>query len=232
MALGLLLTVPVSFGAARRWAHHPLTQLAGSRLGHPGCRPSSILFGLHRPSSCSTTRVPGVAAGWACSPYTRTVLIAFALVALGVGLGVPLVKSYLDNDFVLRSADALENHLAVTGLAAVLCGVQLFVFTLLLHGTVLAMNGRREHDRVGARVLRQYTVVRASQAGFSVAQGVALPFVRREAVESGAHELAFPFDLRALVKPTRNFGVSIAPSRTNTLVDTHNLNGRALVVKS
>jgi uncharacterized membrane protein YidH (DUF202 family) len=78
-------------------------------------------------------------------PYTRTVLIAFGLVLLGIALAVPLVVSYLANDLALQRADTLENHLAVTGLAAVIAGAQLFVFTLLLHGAVVATT----HGRPG-----------------------------------------------------------------------------------
>ena len=76
-------------------------------------------------------------------PYTRTVLAAFGLVLLGVALTVPLLETYVTNDLALERADALENHLAVSGLAAVIAGVQLFVTTLLLHGAVVAMG----HDR-------------------------------------------------------------------------------------
>jgi hypothetical protein len=43
----------------------------------------------------------------------------------------------------LKQADALPNHLAVTGGALAILGVQLFVFTLLLHGTVVATTQRR-----------------------------------------------------------------------------------------
>ncbi len=71
-------------------------------------------------------------------PYTRTVLIATLLVILGVGLAVPLAIAYLDNDLLLTSANGLQDHLAVTGLAAVIAGAQLFVFVLLLHGAIVA----------------------------------------------------------------------------------------------
>ena len=71
-------------------------------------------------------------------PYTRSVLLAALLVLIGMGLGVPLVVAYLTNDYALTSANLLQDHLAVTGLAAVIAGAQLFVFTLLLHGAVLA----------------------------------------------------------------------------------------------
>jgi glycosyltransferase involved in cell wall biosynthesis len=75
-------------------------------------------------------------------PYTRTVLTAFGLVAAGIALTIPLVATYISNDLALERADALENHLAVTGLAAVITGAQLFVFTLLLHGAVVATTRR------------------------------------------------------------------------------------------
>ncbi len=71
-------------------------------------------------------------------PYTRTVLTAFALVVIGIGLAVPLLVTYIANGLELQNADVLENHLAVTGLASAIAGAQLFVFTLLLHATVIA----------------------------------------------------------------------------------------------
>ena len=71
-------------------------------------------------------------------PYTRSVLVAAVLVLLGIGLGIPLVVAYINNDYALTTANLVQDHLAVTGLAAVIAGAQLFVFTLLLHGAVLA----------------------------------------------------------------------------------------------
>ncbi len=76
-------------------------------------------------------------------PYTRSALIAFGLVLLGVGLTLPLVFSYFGNDLALSSANSGENHLAVTGMAAAVSGAGLFVFTLLLHGAVAATTGGR-----------------------------------------------------------------------------------------
>jgi hypothetical protein len=80
-------------------------------------------------------------------PYTRTVLTAFALGVLGVALCVPLAATYVSQDFALAQADALENHLAVSGLATAIAGAQLFVFTLLLHGaTIATTHARRPYD--------------------------------------------------------------------------------------
>jgi hypothetical protein len=137
VALGLLLTLPLSFGDIDLG---PITLSLNSQfLGVAvltvgfqafslGCI-AQVLFdytGRHRER-------------WLrIFPYTRTVLIAFGLVVLGVVLAMPLVVSYLSNDLALQQADTLENHLAVTGLAAIIAGAQLFVFTLLLHGTVVA----------------------------------------------------------------------------------------------
>ena len=76
-------------------------------------------------------------------PYTRTVLIAFGLVVLGIALAIPLVSLYLTSDLRLDSAGTRQNHLGVTGLAAIVIGAQLFVSTLLLHATAVAIDRDR-----------------------------------------------------------------------------------------
>jgi glycosyltransferase involved in cell wall biosynthesis len=75
--------------------------------------------------------------------YTRSVMIAFGLVVLGVALAVPLAVAYLNNGLVLTQANFVQDHLAVTGLAAGIAGGQLFVFVLLLHGAVVATSTTR-----------------------------------------------------------------------------------------
>jgi O-methyltransferase len=59
----------------------------------------------------------------------------------------------------------------------------------------------------------------ARQAGFSVAKGVALPFVRRAAVRSGAHELAFPIATYAPWRSDAEFQEVYQAIRRNTFVD-------------
>jgi O-methyltransferase len=59
----------------------------------------------------------------------------------------------------------------------------------------------------------------ARQAGYSVAKGVALPFVRRVAVRSGAHELAFPIATYAPWRSDQEFQRVYEAVRRNTLVD-------------
>jgi hypothetical protein len=71
-------------------------------------------------------------------PYTRSVLIAMFLVLAGIGLAVPLAIAYVDNDYRLTSANFVQDHLAVSGMATAIAGAQLFVFVLLLHGAVVA----------------------------------------------------------------------------------------------
>jgi glycosyltransferase involved in cell wall biosynthesis len=145
MALGLLLTLPVSFGdldlgpvvLSLNWQFLGVALITvGFQAFVLGCI-AQILFdytGRHRRR-------------WLrIFPYTRTVLIAFGLVLLGIVLAIPLVVAYIGEGLALQRADTVENHLAVTGLAAVVLGAQLFVFTLLLHGTVVAT----DHDRLRA----------------------------------------------------------------------------------
>jgi hypothetical protein len=143
--LGLLLVVPLSFGdldvgpvtLSLNWQFVGLALLVVGLQGFfLGCI-AQVLFDY-------TGRHSG---RWLSAfPYTRTALIAFGLVLAGVALAIPLVVSYVDNDFEL-AAISTENHLAVTGLAAAICGAQLFIFTLLLHGTVAATSAGRSRAR-------------------------------------------------------------------------------------
>jgi O-methyltransferase len=59
----------------------------------------------------------------------------------------------------------------------------------------------------------------AKHAGFSVAKGLALPLVRREAVRSGAHEMAFPIATYAPWRADPDFRSVYEAVRHNTLVD-------------
>ena len=77
-------------------------------------------------------------------PYTRTVLIAFALVALGVIACIPLVVTYFQNDMQLGAPEDVEPHLAVLGLTLAVSGFSIFVYTLVLHGSAVATARRRE----------------------------------------------------------------------------------------
>jgi glycosyltransferase involved in cell wall biosynthesis len=76
-------------------------------------------------------------------PYTRTVFAAAGLVLLGIGLAVPLAVAYFSNNLALKTSNLAQDHLAVTGLTAVIAGAELFVFVLLLHGAVVATSRAR-----------------------------------------------------------------------------------------
>ena len=140
--LGLLLTVPVSFGnlhlgsvtLSLNWQFLGLALLVvGLQAFFLGCI-AQVLFDY---TGRRTKR-------WlALFPYTRTVLIAMLLVLVGIGLGIPLAVAYVDNDLALTSANLLQDHLAVTGLAVAVAGGQLFAFVLLLHGAVVSTSRRR-----------------------------------------------------------------------------------------
>jgi glycosyltransferase involved in cell wall biosynthesis len=143
-AIGLLLTLPVSFGdvdlgtftLSLNWQFLGVTILAvGCQALLLGCI-AQILFDY---TGWNTHRWQRV------FPYTRTVLLAFGLVLLGVALAIPLLVTYATSDFALDRADTIQNHLAVTGLAATITGAQLFVSTLVLHGTILATARVRPH---------------------------------------------------------------------------------------
>jgi glycosyltransferase involved in cell wall biosynthesis len=144
IAIGLLLTLPLSFGdvdlgrvtlSLNSQFLGVAMMTVGGQAFFLGCI-AQVLFDYTGRYRERWMRI---------FPYTRTVLIAFGLVLLGIALAIPLVVSYLANDLALQRADTLENHLAVTGLAAVIAGAQLFVFTLLLHGAVVATT----HGRPG-----------------------------------------------------------------------------------
>jgi hypothetical protein len=136
-ALGLLLTLPLSFGDVEIGPvglslNSQFLGVAIFAVGFQtfllGCV-AQVLFDYTGRHSRRWRRV---------FPYTRTVLLGFGLVVLGVACAIPLVVTYTTSDLALQRANTIQNHLALTGLAALIAGAQLFVFTLLLHGTMLA----------------------------------------------------------------------------------------------
>src|SRR5918994_2162784 len=142
IALGLLLTLPVTFGDLdlRSFALSLNWQFLGVGVLAVGCQTlffgcvAQVLFDYRGSNSHRWRRV---------FPYTRTALIGIALVVTGFAMAVPLVVTYVANDLALGSADTIQNHLAVTGLAAAICGAQLFVFAAVLHGTMIATTRAR-----------------------------------------------------------------------------------------
>ena len=135
--LGLLLTLPLTFGNIEIGSLQLSlnSQFFGVAVLAVGCQTlffgcvAQVLFDYTGRHSRRWRRL---------FPYSRTVLIAFGLVVLGFLAAIPLVVTYLSHDLALNGGDTFPNHLAVTGLAATITGAQLFVSTLLLHGTIIA----------------------------------------------------------------------------------------------
>jgi O-methyltransferase len=69
-----------------------------------------------------------------------------------------------------------------------------------------------------ASYLRYYGRL-ARQSGFSIAKGIALPFVRRQAVRSGAHAMAYPISTYAPWQVDNEFLRIHKAVRRNTFVD-------------
>jgi glycosyltransferase involved in cell wall biosynthesis len=137
LTLGLLITVPVTFGSV---TVGPLTlslywQLSGLTLvtlGLVGTLSAVIAKVLFDYTGSERTR-------WlAVLRYTRTVSVAAITAAVGIAMLVPLVELYVSNDYELPVASSSEAHLAITGIMLVLVGAILFVFTLLVHAAALA----------------------------------------------------------------------------------------------
>jgi len=61
----------------------------------------------------------------------------------GLLAAVPLIITYIRGDFLLARANTIPNHLALTGLGALITGAQLFAFTLVLQGTIIATTRAR-----------------------------------------------------------------------------------------
>lgn len=145
LALGLLLTVPISLGPVDIG---PVTlslytmllgfalTIVGLQTFFLGCV-AQVLFDYSGRARRRWLRL---------FPYTRSVVIAALLLLLGIGLAVPLVVFYFQNDLRLDPLE-VEAHLAVLGLTTAVAGFQLFVFTLMLHGAVVATTrgGERVH---------------------------------------------------------------------------------------
>lgn len=131
-ALGLLITLPLSFGPA---TIGPVTfslywMLAGVTLAVVGLQ--YVYFGglaqvLYDYSGQARRR-------WlALFPYNRSVVASALAFVLGVGLTVPLVVDYLSSGLELPNDPGPVHHLAVTGLLAMIVGFTTFAFTLILH---------------------------------------------------------------------------------------------------
>jgi hypothetical protein len=70
-------------------------------------------------------------------PYTRSVVLAGVIVALGIACVVPLIVYYIGHNERLSLTASVQDGLAVTGLLLMVIGASLFTFTLVLHGAAI-----------------------------------------------------------------------------------------------
>jgi glycosyltransferase involved in cell wall biosynthesis len=140
LALGLLLTLPLSFGAQTLGPitfsmHWMLLGLALSILGLQ-CVYMGALSQVFFDYSGEIT-----ARWFRRVPYTRTVALSVAASGVGVLMGGALTWEYVRNGFRLFEGRAI-NHLGILGLLFAMGGFMTFTFTLLLHSTVVAVRRR------------------------------------------------------------------------------------------
>jgi glycosyltransferase involved in cell wall biosynthesis len=141
LALGLLITLPLSFGPVTIGA---LTfslywMLAGMTLSVVGLQ--SFYLGciaqvLYDYTGAARRRWLGL------FPYTRTVTLSALAFVLGIVLTVPLIVDYVRSGLELPGQPGGVHHLAVSGLLAMIVGFTTFAFTLVLHAAAIAFTER------------------------------------------------------------------------------------------
>ena len=141
LALGLLLTLPLSFGPVALgavtfslyWMLAGMTlSIVGLQCFYLGC----IAQVLYDYTGVARARWLGL------FPYTRTVALSAAAFLLGILLTVPLIVDYVRSGLELPGEPGAVHHLAVTGLLAMIVGFTTFAFTLVLHAAAMAFSGR------------------------------------------------------------------------------------------
>jgi hypothetical protein len=141
LAAGLLVTLPLSFGPVTIGAvtFSLYWMLAGMTLSVVGLQ--SFYLGciaqvLYDYTGAARRRWLGL------FPYTRTVALSAAAFGLGVLLTVPLIVDYIRSGLALPGDPGAVEHLAVTGLLAMIVGFTTFAFTLVLHAAAIAFSER------------------------------------------------------------------------------------------
>jgi hypothetical protein len=135
--LGAALTLPLSLGPLKMGpitlsVHWMLLGLTMTTLGL-----QCIFFGALAQvffdySGEKTKRL------FARFPYTRTVIIAGSLFAIGSAICGALLVYWIRHGFALTAEDELS-YLGVTGLLFLIAGFMTFTFTLLLHSTAVVV---------------------------------------------------------------------------------------------
>jgi hypothetical protein len=149
LVLGLLLTLPLSFGSISigSYTFSLYWQLLGVTVAVLGLQ--SLFSGV---LAQVFTDYSGKSQGrWkTLFRYTRTVLASSVLFLIGFALLSALAVEYLSLGHKLPGPASALDHLAVTGFLFVIMGFSTFCFTLLLHATGVRYGRRtRLHDLNG-----------------------------------------------------------------------------------
>jgi glycosyltransferase involved in cell wall biosynthesis len=134
LTLGLLLTIPLSFGPI---TIGPITfslyfMMVGLTLAVVGLQ--SIYFGCLAHVFLDYTGLRR--AQWQrLFRYTPAVLASFVLFVIGFGVDATFVGRYVSDGLRVPDAQAPLSHLAISGLLFMVVGFSTFCFTLLLHAT-------------------------------------------------------------------------------------------------
>jgi glycosyltransferase involved in cell wall biosynthesis len=134
LIVGLLLTVPLSFGSISVGSvtFSLYWMLLGVTLAVLGLQ--SFCFGVL--AQVLTDYTGESRARWTgIFRYTGTVIGSILVFLFGLGLADSLVVHYVTHNFALPPASALIDHLAVTGSLLMIIGFTGFCFTLVLHAT-------------------------------------------------------------------------------------------------
>jgi glycosyltransferase involved in cell wall biosynthesis len=136
LSLGLLLTVPLSFGSLRVG---PVTfslywMLLGMALSLIGLQ--SLFFGILA-QVLSDYRGTARRRWMETYRYTRTMALAFVSLVVGAAACTPLIARYVASGLVLPPAHNWSAHLAVTGLLLIIAAFSIFGFALVLHATTV-----------------------------------------------------------------------------------------------
>ena len=141
LLLGLLLTLPMTFGPVRLG---PVTfSLYWMLLGL-----SLSVLGLHGFYVGALARLffdykGNLTRRWLQAfSYTRSVMLSAAAIVVGCGFAVPLVTQYLRSGLRLPGDVGPASHMAVTGLLFVMGGAMNFTFTLAVHAAVANVKRR------------------------------------------------------------------------------------------
>ena len=142
-ALGLLFTLPLSFGGI---TIGPITfnlywMLIGLTLSVLGLQ--SIYFGCLAQVFLDYTG--RARQRWRrVFRYTGTVIASTVIFAVGFGLSAALLVYYVTHQFSLPDTTSVLDHLAIVGLLFMIIGFSTFCFTLLLHATDVRYGNKRD----------------------------------------------------------------------------------------